>query len=125
MTQTSGKKTERFFYQSFEFIREIGQLAIEVCKLLKVELIQAVTEGTLSISAVIWTDIFEQNNYLRTTAHFVDNNNTLHTLDLCVDHTTNSISELIVFIKYVKKDALREHFKIFAVLPLSRSHTAA
>jgi len=62
--------------------REIQRQAIELRQQLKIELIQAAKEGTLAISPDLWTDRFKQNCYLGLTAHFVDNNYKLHTVDL-------------------------------------------
>ena len=45
----------------------------------------AAKQGFLVVSPDLWSDKFKQNSYLDLTAHFVDNDNILHSVDICCE----------------------------------------
>lgn len=65
--------------------REINRQANDIREQLSVELKIMAGQGVLSISPDLWSDKYKQNSYLGLTAHFVDEDYVLNSIDLCCE----------------------------------------
>ncbi|CAF2801081.1 unnamed protein product [Rotaria sp. Silwood2] len=65
--------------------REINRQANDIRERLGVILRKAAKQECLAISPDLWSDKFKQNSYLGLTAHFVDDQHILHSIDLCCE----------------------------------------
>ncbi|CAF1148186.1 unnamed protein product [Rotaria sordida] len=65
--------------------REINRQANDIRERLGVVLRKAAKQECLAISPDLWSDKFKQNSYLGLTAHFVDDQHILHSIDLCCE----------------------------------------
>lgn len=65
--------------------REINRQANDIREQLSVKLKMMAGQGVLSISPDLWSDKFKQNSYLGLTAHFVDGDYVLNSIDLCCE----------------------------------------
>ena len=68
--------------------REIARQANSIRESLAVELVNAAKQGCLTICPDLWSDKFRQNSFLGLTAHFVDDDVVLHSVDLCCEQYT-------------------------------------
>ena len=69
----------------FAVAREIARQADVIRRRLGVQLSDAAKQGSLAISPDLWTDKFKQNSYLGLTAHFIDDDHILHSIDTCCE----------------------------------------
>ncbi|CAF5177050.1 unnamed protein product, partial [Rotaria sp. Silwood1] len=65
--------------------REINRQANDIRERLGGVLTKAAKQECLAISPDLWSDKFKQNSYLGLTAHFVDDQHILHSIDLCCE----------------------------------------
>ncbi|CAF0930039.1 unnamed protein product [Adineta ricciae] len=68
--------------------REISRQADDIRASLGGVLKSAAEQGVLAISPDLWSDKFKQNNYLGITGHFIDERNSLHSIELCCEPYT-------------------------------------
>ena len=61
---------------------EISRQADDILERLGVQLRDAAEQGFLAVSPDLWSDKFKQNSYLGLTAHFVDNDHILHSVNI-------------------------------------------
>lgn len=98
----------------FSITREIGRQAKDIRECEGVELRNAVKQGCLAIGPDMWKDKFKQNSYLGLTAHYVDDQYCLHSIDLCCE-PYNEINQRAENIRKVRIKRIEFFLFVFLV----------
>ena len=80
---------------------EIAGQADVIRQRLSVQLRDAAEPGFLAISPDLWSDQFKHNSYLGPTAHFIDHDHILHSVDICCEpyHEINKRSDNVLKVR--------------------------